>query len=220
MSTRRPSARCAATFQRFCSLGCACAAEVPKFLRSSRRAHRFRRLFRSGERVRARSRGSGECAAVSGDGSDIAAAARGMSTPHRAFVERPCDLTIGARSRAATHRRRATNDARRTTNDERRTTNDERHTAHGTRHTAHGTRHTAHGTRAGSRMHEPSRATPPAITSPARTTSVSPTRACRDRRPMTRRTSPARTAIARNLSPWSASCRRTHPRTTRSVRPD
>ncbi len=206
MSTRRPSARCAATFQRFCSLGCACAAEVPKFLRSSRRAHRFRRLFRSGERVRARSRGSGECAAVSGDGSDIAAAARGMSTPHRAFVERPCDLTIGARSRAATHRRRATNDARRTTNDERRTTN--------------GTRHTAHGTRAGSRMHEPSRATPPAITSPARTTSVSPTRACRDRRPMTRRTSPARTAIARNLSPWSASCRRTHPRTTRSVRPD
>lgn len=199
MSTRRPSARCAATFQRFCSLGCACAAEVPKFLRSGRRAHRFRRLFRSGERVRARSRGSGECAAVSGDGSDIAAAARGMSTPHRAFVERPCDLTIGARSRAATHRRRATNDARRTTNDE---------------------RHTAHGTRAGSRMHEPSRATPPAITSPARTTSVSPTRACRDRRPMTRRTSPARTAIARNLSPWSASCRRTHPRTTRSVRPD
>lgn len=199
MSTRRPSARCAATFQRFCSLGCACAAEVPKFLRSGRRAHRFRRLFRSGERVRARSRGSGECAAVSGDGSDIAAAARGMSTPHRAFVERPCDLTIGARSRAATHRRRATNDARRTTN---------------------GTRHTAHGTRAGSRMHEPSRATPPAITSPARTTSVSPTRACRDRRPMTRRTSPARTAIARNLSPWSASCRRTHPRTTRSVRPD
>lgn len=199
MSTRRPSARCAATFQRFCSLGCACAAEVPKFLRSGRRAHRFRRLFRSGERVRARSRGSGECAAVSGDGSDIAAAARGMSTPHRAFVERPCDLTIGARSRAATQRRRATNDARRTT---------------------HGTRHTAHGTRAGSRMHEPSRATPPAITSPARTTSVSPTRACRDRRPMTRRTSPARTAIARNLSPWSASCRRTHPRTTRSVRPD
>ncbi len=199
MSTRRPSARCAATFQRFCSLGCACAAEVPKFLRSGRRAHRFRRLFRSGERVRARSRGSGECAAVSGDGSDIAAAARGMSTPHRAFVERPCDLTIGARSRAATQRRRATNDARRTTNDE---------------------RHTAHGTRAGSRMHEPSRATPPAITSPARTTSVSPTRACRDRRPMTRRTSPARTAIARNLSPWSASCRRTHPRTTRSVRPD
>lgn len=199
MSTRRPSARCAATFQRFCSLGCACAAEVPKFLRSGRRAHRFRRLFRSGERVRARSRGSGECAAVSGDGSDIAAAARGMSTPHRAFVERPCDLTIGARSRAATHRRRATNDARRTTNDE---------------------RHTAHGTRAGSRMHEPSRATLPAITSPARTTSVSPTRACRDRRPMTRRTSPARTAIARNLSPWSASCRRTHPRTTRSVRPD
>lgn len=199
MSTRRPSARCAATFQRFCSLGCACAAEVPKFLRSGRRAHRFRRLFRSGERVRARSRGSGECAAVSGDGSDIAAAARGMSTPHRAFVERPCDLTIGARSRAATHRRRATNDERRTTN---------------------GTRHTAHGTRAGSRMHEPSRATPPAITSPARTTSVSPTRACRDRRPMTRRTSPARTAIARNLSPWSASCRRTHPRTTRSVRPD
>lgn len=199
MSTRRPSARCAATFQRFCSLGCACAAEVPKFLRSGRRAHRFRRLFRSGERVRARSRGSGECAAVSGDGSDIAAAARGMSTPHRAFVERPCDLTIGARSRAATHRRRATNDARRTTNDERRT---------------------AHGTRAGSRMHEPSRATPPAITSPARTTSVSPTRACRDRRPMTRRTSPARTAIARNLSPWSASCRRTHPRTTRSARPD
>ncbi len=199
MSTRRPSARCAATFQRFCSLGCACAAEVPKFLRSGRRAHRFRRLFRSGERVRARSRGSGECAAVSGDGSDIATAARGMSTPHRAFVERPCDLTIGARSRAATHRRRATNDARRTTNDE---------------------RHTAHGTRAGSRMHEPSRATPPAITSPARTTSVSPTRACRDRRPMTRRTSPARTAIARNLSPWSASCRRTHPRTTRSVRPD
>lgn len=199
MSTRRPSARCAATFQRFCSLGCACAAEVPKFLRSGRRAHRFRRLFRSGERVRARSRGSGECAAVSGDGSDIAAAARGMSTPHRAFVERPCDLTIGARSRAATHRRRATNDARRTTN---------------------GTRHTAHGTRAGSRMHEPSRATPPAITSPARTTSVSPTRACRDRRPMTRRTSPARTAIARNLSPWSASCRRTHPRTTRSARPD
>lgn len=199
MSTRRPSARCAATFQRFCSLGCACAAEVPKFLRSGRRAHRFRRLFRSGERVRARSRGSGECAAVSGDGSDIAAAARGMSTPHRAFVERPCDLTIGARSRAATHRRRATNDARRTTHDERRTTN---------------------GTRAGSRMHEPSRATPPAITSPARTTSVSPTRACRDRRPMTRRTSPARTAIARNLSPWSASCRRTHPRTTRSVRPD
>lgn len=192
MSTRRPSARCAATFQRFCSLGCACAAEVPKFLRSGRRAHRFRRLFRSGERVRARSRGSGECAAVSGDGSDIAAAARGMSTPHRAFVERPCDLTIGARSRAATHRRRATNDARRTTN----------------------------GTRAGSRMHEPSRATPPAVTSPARTTSVSPTRACRDRRPMTRRTSPARTAIARNLSPWSASCRRTHPRTTRSVRPD
>lgn len=206
MSTRRPSARCAATFQRFCSLGCACAAEVPKFLRSGRRAHRFRRLFRSGERVRARSRGSGECAAVSGDGSDIATAARGMSTPHRAFVERPCDLTIGARSRAATHRRRATNDARRTTHDERRTTNDERHTAHGTR--------------AGSRMHEPSRATPPAITSPARTTSVSPTRACRDRRPMTRRTSPARTAIARNLSPWSASCRRTHPRTTRSVRPD
>lgn len=199
MSTRRPSARCAATFQRFCSLGCACAAEVPKFLRSGRRAHRFRRLFRSGERVRARSRGSGECAAVSGDGSDIAAAARGMSTPHRAFVERPCDLTIGARSRAATHRRRATNDERRTTN---------------------GTRHTAHGTRAGSRMHEPSRATPPAVTSPARTTSVSPTRACRDRRPMTRRTSPARTAIARNLSPWSASCRRTHPRTTRSVRPD
>lgn len=199
MSTRRPSARCAATFQRFCSLGCACAAEVPKFLRSGRRAHRFRRLFRSGERVRARSRGSGECAAVSGDGSDIAAAARGMSTPHRAFVERPCDLTIGARSRAATHRRRATNDERRTTNDE---------------------RHTAHGTRAGSRMHEPSRATPPAITSPARTTSVSPTRACRDRRPMTRRTSPARTAIARNLSPWSASCRRTHPRTTRSARPD
>lgn len=199
MSTRRPSARCAATFQRFCSLGCACAAEVPKFLRSGRRAHRFRRLFRSGERVRARSRGSGECAAVSGDGSDIAAAARGMSTPHRAFVERPCDLTIGARSRAATQRRRATNDERRTTNDE---------------------RHTAHGTRAGSRMHEPSRATPPAITSPARTTSVSPTRACRDRRPMTRRTSPARTAIARNLSPWSASCRRTHPRTTRSVRPD
>lgn len=199
MSTRRPSARCAATFQRFCSLGCACAAEVPKFLRSGRRAHRFRRLFRSGERVRARSRGSGECAAVSGDGSDIAAAARGMSTPHRAFVERPCDLTIGARSRAATHRRRATNDARRMTHDERRTTN---------------------GTRAGSRMHEPSRATPPAITSPARTTSVSPTRACRDRRPMTRRTSPARTAIARNLSPWSASCRRTHPRTTRSVRPD
>lgn len=199
MSTRRPSARCAATFQRFCSLGCACAAEVPKFLRSGRRAHRFRRLFRSGERVRARSRGSGECAAVSGDGSDIAAAARGMSTPHRAFVERPCDLTIGARSRAATHRRRTTHDARRTTN---------------------GTRHTAHGTRAGSRMHEPSRATPPAITSPARTTSVSPTRACRDRRPMTRRTSPARTAIARNLSPWSASCRRTHPRTTRSVRPD
>lgn len=199
MSTRRPSARCAATFQRFCSLGCACAAEVPKFLRSGRRAHRFRRLFRSGERVRARSRGSGECAAVSGDGSDIATAARGMSTPHRAFVERPCDLTIGARSRAATHRRRATNDERRTTNDE---------------------RHTAHGTRAGSRMHEPSRATPPAITSPARTTSVSPTRACRDRRPMTRRTSPARTAIARNLSPWSASCRRTHPRTTRSVRPD
>lgn len=199
MSTRRPSARCAATFQRFCSLGCACAAEVPKFLRSGRRAHRFRRLFRSGERVRARSRGSGECAAVSGDGSDIATAARGMSTPHRAFVERPCDLTIGARSRAATHRRRATNDARRTTNDE---------------------RHTAHGTRAGSRMHEPSRATPPAITSPARTTSVSPTRACRDRRPMTRRTSPARTAIARNLSPWSASCRRTHPRTTRSARPD
>ncbi len=199
MSTRRPSARCAATFQRFCSLGCACAAEVPKFLRSGRRAHRFRRLFRSGERVRARSRGSGECAAVSGDGSDIATAARGMSTPHRAFVERPCDLTIGARSRAATHRRRATNDARRTTN---------------------GTRHTAHGTRAGSRMHEPSRATPPAITSPARTTSVSPTRACRDRRPMTRRTSPARTAIARNLSPWSASCQRTHPRTTRSVRPD
>ncbi len=199
MSTRRPSARCAATFQRFCSLGCACAAEVPKFLRSGRRAHRFRRLFRSGERVRARSRGSGECAAVSGDGSDIAAAARGMSTPHRAFVERPCDLTIGARSRAATHRRRATNDARRTTHDARRTTN---------------------GTRAGSRMHEPSRATPPAITSPARTTSVSPTRACRDRRPMTRRTSPARTAIARNLSPWSASCRRTHPRTTRSVRPD
>lgn len=199
MSTRRPSARCAATFQRFCSLGCACAAEVPKFLRSGRRAHRFRRLFRSGERVRARSRGSGECAAVSGDGSDIAAAARGMSTPHRAFVERPCDLTIGARSRAATHRRRATNDERQTTN---------------------GTRHTAHGTRAGSRMHEPSRATPPAITSPARTTSVSPTRACRDRRPMTRRTSPARTAIARNLSPWSASCRRTHPRTTRSVRPD
>lgn len=199
MSTRRPSARCAATFQRFCSLGCACAAEVPKFLRSGRRAHRFRRLFRSGERVRARSRGSGECAAVSGDGSDIATAARGMSTPHRAFVERPCDLTIGARSRAATHRRRATNDARRTTNDE---------------------RHTAHGTRAGSRMHEPSRATPPAITSPARTTSVSPTRACRDRRPMTRRTSPARTTIARNLSPWSASCRRTHPRTTRSVRPD
>lgn len=199
MSTRRPSARCAATFQRFCSLGCACAAEVPKFLRSGRRAHRFRRLFRSGERVRARSRGSGECAAVSGDGSDIAAAARGMSTPHRAFVERPCDLTIGARSRAATHRRRATNDARRTTNDE---------------------RHTAHGTRAGSRMHEPSRATPPAVTSPARTTSVSPTRACRDRRPMTRRTSPARTAIARNLSPWSASCRRTHPRTTRSARPD
>lgn len=199
MSTRRPSARCAATFQRFCSLGCACAAEVPKFLRSGRRAHRFRRLFRSGERVRARSRGSGECAAVSGDGSDIAAAARGMSTPHRAFVERPCDLTIGARSRAATHRRRATNDERRTTN---------------------GTRHTAHGTRAGSRMHEPSRATPPAITSPARTTSVSPTRACRDRRPMTRRTSPARTAIARNLSPWSASCRRTHPRTTRSARPD
>lgn len=199
MSTRRPSARCAATFQRFCSLGCACAAEVPKFLRSGRRAHRFRRLFRSGERVRARSRGSGECAAVSGDGSDIAAAARGMSTPHRAFVERPCDLTIGARSRAATHRRRATDDARRTTN---------------------GTRHTAHGTRAGSRMHEPSRATPPAITSPARTTSVSPTRACRDRRPMTRRTSPARTAIARNLSPWSASCRRTHPRTTRSARPD
>ncbi len=206
MSTRRPSARCAATFQRFCSLGCACAAEVPKFLRSGRRAHRFRRLFRSGERVRARSRGSGECAAVSGDGSDIAAAARGMSTPHRAFVERPCDLTIGARSRAATHRRRATNDARRMTHDERRTTNDERHTAHGTR--------------AGSRMHEPSRATPPAVTSPARTTSVSPTRACRDRRPMTRRTSPARTAIARNLSPWSASCRRTHPRTTRSVRPD
>ncbi len=199
MSTRRPSARCAATFQRFCSLGCACAAEVPKFLRSGRRAHRFRRLFRSGERVRARSRGSGECAAVSGDGSDIAAAARGMSTPHRAFVERPCDLTIGARSRAATHRRRATNDERRTTNDE---------------------RHTAHGTRAGSRMHEPSRATPPAITSPARTTSVSPTRACRDRRPMTRRTSPARTTIARNLSPWSASCRRTHPRTTRSARPD
>lgn len=199
MSTRRPSARCAATFQRFCSLGCACAAEVPKFLRSGRRAHRFRRLFRSGERVRARSRGSGECAAVSGDGSDIAAAARGMSTPHRAFVERPCDLTIGARSRAATHRRRATNDERRTTN---------------------GTRHTAHGTRAGSRMHEPSRATPPAITSPARTTSVSPTRACRDRRPMTRRTSPARTTIARNLSPWSASCRRTHPRTTRSARPD
>lgn len=199
MSTRRPSARCAATFQRFCSLGCACAAEVPKFLRSGRRAHRFRRLFRSGERVRARSRGSGECAAVSGDGSDIAAAARGMSTPHRAFVERPCDLTIGARSRAATHRRRATNDARRMTHDARRTTN---------------------GTRAGSRMHEPSRATPPAITSPARTTSVSPTRACRDRRPMTRRTSPARTAIARNLSPWSASCRRTHPRTTRSVRPD
>ncbi len=199
MSTRRPSARCAATFQRFCSLGCACAAEVPKFLRSGRRAHRFRRLFRSGERVRARSRGSGECAAVSGDGSDIAAAARGMSTPHRAFVERPCDLTIGARSRAATHRRRATNDARRTTHDARRTTN---------------------GTRAGSRMHEPSRATPPAITSPARTTSVSPTRACRDRRPMTRRTSPARTAIARNLSPWSASCRRTHPRTTRSARPD
>ncbi len=199
MSTRRPSARCAATFQRFCSLGCACAAEVPKFLRSGRRAHRFRRLFRSGERVRARSRGSGECAAVSGDGSDIAAAARGMSTPHRAFVERPCDLTIGARSRAATHRRRATNDARRMTHDERRTTN---------------------GTRAGSRMHEPSRATPPAITSPARTTSVSPTRACRDRRPMTRRTSPARTAIARNLSPWSASCRRTHPRTTRSARPD
>lgn len=199
MSTRRPSARCAATFQRFCSLGCACAAEVPKFLRSGRRAHRFRRLFRSGERVRARSRGSGECAAVSGDGSDIAAAARGMSTPHRAFVERPCDLTIGARSRAATHRRRATNDARRTTHDARRTTN---------------------GTRAGSRMHEPSRATPPAITSPARTTSVSPTRACRDRRPMTRRTSPARTTIARNLSPWSASCRRTHPRTTRSARPD
>lgn len=199
MSTRRPSARCAATFQRFCSLGCACAAEVPKFLRSGRRAHRFRRLFRSGERVRARSRGSGECAAVSGDGSDIATAARGMSTPHRAFVERPCDLTIGARSRAATHRRRATNDERRTTN---------------------GTRHTAHGTRAGSRMHEPSRATPPAITSPARTTSVSPTRACRDRRPMTRRTSPARTTIARNLSPWSASCRRTHPRTTRSARPD
>lgn len=199
MSTRRPSARCAATFQRFCSLGCACAAEVPKFLRSGRRAHRFRRLFRSGERVRARSRESGECAAVSGDGSDIAAAARGMSTPHRAFVERPCDLTIGARSRAATHRRRATNDERRTTNDE---------------------RHTAHGTRAGSRMHEPSRATPPAITSPARTTSVSPTRACRDRRPMTRRTSPARTTIARNLSPWSASCRRTHPRTTRSARPD
>lgn len=199
MSTRRPSARCAATFQRFCSLGCACAAEVPKFLRSGRRAHRFRRLFRSGERVRARSRGSGECAAVSGDGSDIAAAARGMSTPHRAFVERPCDLTIGARSRAATHRRRATNDARRMTHDARRTTN---------------------GTRAGSRMHEPSRATPPAITSPARTTSVSPTRACRDRRPMTRRTSPARTTIARNLSPWSASCRRTHPRTTRSVRPD
>lgn len=199
MSTRRPSARCAATFQRFCSLGCACAAEVPKFLRSGRRAHRFRRLFRSGERVRARSRGSGECAAVSGDGSDIAAAARGMSTPHRAFVERPCDLTIGARSRAATHRRRATNDARRTTHDARRTTN---------------------GTRAGSRMHEPSRATPPAVTSPARTTSVSPTRACRDRRPMTRRTSPARTAIARNLSPWSASCRRTHPRTTRSARPD
>lgn len=199
MSTRRPSARCAETFQRFCSLGCACAAEVPKFLRSGRRAHRFRRLFRSGERVRARSRGSGECAAVSGDGSDIAAAARGMSTPHRAFVERPCDLTIGARSRAATQRRRVTNDARRTTHDARRTTN---------------------GTRAGSRMHEPSRATPPAITSPARTTSVSPTRACRDRRPMTRRTSPARTAIARNLSPWSASCRRTHPRTTRSVRPD
>lgn len=199
MSTRRPSARCAETFQRFCSLGCACAAEVPKFLRSGRRAHRFRRLFRSGERVRARSRGSGECAAVSGDGSDIAAAARGMSTPHRAFVERPCDLTIGARSRAATHRRRATNDARRMTHDARRTTN---------------------GTRAGSRMHEPSRAAPPAITSPARTTSVSPTRACRDRRPMTRRTSPARTAIARNLSPWSASCRRTHPRTTRSVRPD
>lgn len=199
MSTRRPSARCAATFQRFCSLGCACAAEVPKFLRSGRRAHRFRRLFRSGERVRARSRGPGECAAVSGDGSDIAAAARGMSTPHRAFVERPCDLTIGARSRAATHRRRATDDARRMTHDARRTTN---------------------GTRAGSRMHEPSRATPLAITSPARTTSVSPTRACRDRRPMTRRTSPARTAIARNLSPWSASCRRTHPRTTRSARPD
>ncbi|CAJ8062100.1 Uncharacterised protein [Burkholderia pseudomallei] len=213
MSTRRPSARCAATFQRFCSLGCACAAEVPKFLRSGRRAHRFRRLFRSGERVRARSRGSGECAAVSGDGSDIAAAARGMSTPHRAFVERPCDLTIGARSRAATHRRRATNDARRMTHDERRTTNDERRTTNDERHTAHGTR-------AGSRMHEPSRATPPAVTSPARTTSVSPTRACRDRRPMTRRTSPARTAIARNLSPWSASCRRTHPRTTRSVRPD
>lgn len=206
MSTRRPSARCAATFQRFCSLGCACAAEVPKFLRSGRRAHRFRRLFRSGERVRARSRGSGECAAVSGDGSDIAAAARGMSTPHRAFVERPCDLTIGARSRAATHRRRATNDARRMTHDARRTTHDERRTTNGTR--------------AGSRMHEPSRATPPAITSPARTTSVSPTRACRDRRPMTRRTSPARTAIARNLSPWSASCRRTHPRTTRSARPD
>ncbi|CAJ4848683.1 Uncharacterised protein [Burkholderia pseudomallei] len=213
MSTRRPSARCAETFQRFCSLGCACAAEVPKFLRSGRRAHRFRRLFRSGERVRARSRGSGECAAVSGDGSDIAAAARGMSTPHRAFVERPCDLTIGARSRAATQRRRATNDARRMTHDERRTTNDERRTTNDERRTAHGTR-------AGSRMHEPSRATPPAITSPARTTSVSPTRACRDRRPMTRRTSPARTAIARNLSPWSASCRRTHPRTTRSARPD
>lgn len=201
MSTRRPSARCAATFQRFCSLGCACAAEVPKFLRSGRRAHRFRRLFRSGERVRARSRGSGECAAVSGDGSDIATAARGMSTPHRAFVERPCDLTIGARSRAATHRRRATNDARRTTNDE--------------RHTAHGTRHTRRLTNARTLARDA-----PAITSPARTTSVSPTRACRDRRPMTRRTSPARTAIARNLSPWSASCRRTHPRTTRSVRPD
>lgn len=202
MSTRRPSARCAATFQRFCSLGCACAAEVPKFLRSGRRAHRFRRLFRSGERVRARSRGSGECAAVSGDGSDIAAAARGMSTPHRAFVERPCDLTIGARSRAATHRRRATNDARRTTHDERRT--------------AHGTRHTRRLTNARTLARD----APPAITSPARTTSVSPTRACRDRRPMTRRTSRARTAIARNLSPWSASCRRTHPRTTRSARPD
>ncbi|KGV35777.1 hypothetical protein X985_3886 [Burkholderia pseudomallei MSHR4012] len=218
MSTRRPSARCAATFQRFCSLGCACAAEVPKFLRSGRRAHRFRRLFRSGERVRARSRGSGECAAVSGDGSDIAAAARGMSTPHRAFVERPCDLTIGARSRAATQRRRATNDARRTTNDERRTTNDERRTTNDERHTAHGTRHAAHAP-----AHEctnPRARRPPAITSPARTTSVSPTRACRDRRPMTRRTSRARTAIARNLSPWSASCRRTHPRTTRSARPD